>query len=194
MSIHEAVNGDRSPSDTKTAVPETKWTLKSIKWKQVWRRQDHANMLLTTFLIVWVAISSFVFDPRIDNYYVYDGEQNTSKRLRDSIHALIHTRIATSPLCQYPKKERHDHRWPLPRHVRRPCMPPKYIDVILLTEGFFSAPEGLRARAGNPWLRHVLPATYVAVAAQVQSPNQRERNEDFNPRYPIGQPSSYLRS
>jgi hypothetical protein len=49
------------------------WKFRSIKWKQVLRRQDHANLLLTLGLIIAVILVTYLCSPRQDVYFIYDG-------------------------------------------------------------------------------------------------------------------------
>lgn len=49
------------------------WKIRSIKWKQVIRHQDHANLILTLGLIIAVVLVSFLATPRQDVYYIYDA-------------------------------------------------------------------------------------------------------------------------
>jgi membrane-associated phospholipid phosphatase len=60
------------PDDGGAAAPD-KWRFRDIRWGKVWRRQDHANMLLTACLIVGVGVTTFVLDPRDENYFIYDA-------------------------------------------------------------------------------------------------------------------------
>ena len=53
---------------------EKPWTFRSIRWKQVFRRQDHANLILTLGFIIAVLLVTFLSSPRQDIYYIYDGE------------------------------------------------------------------------------------------------------------------------
>lgn len=61
---------------------EKSWKIRSIKWKQVFRRQDHANLLLTLGFIIAVVLVTFLSTPRQDIYYIYDGELMDSHLMR----------------------------------------------------------------------------------------------------------------
>ncbi|KAG7672061.1 hypothetical protein Ndes2526B_g06972 [Nannochloris sp. 'desiccata'] len=56
-------------------VPQNEqfWKFRSIQWKQVIRRQDHANLILTLGLIIAVTLVSFLSTPRQDVFYIYDA-------------------------------------------------------------------------------------------------------------------------
>lgn len=51
------------------------WSFRYIEWKKLCRRQDHANLILTASLIVAVAVCSSVLNPRVDDFYIYDGKK-----------------------------------------------------------------------------------------------------------------------
>lgn len=59
--------------DASAAAAPDKWRFRDIQWGKVWRRQDHANMLLTVCLIVAVGVTTFVIDPRSEEFYIYDA-------------------------------------------------------------------------------------------------------------------------
>jgi hypothetical protein len=50
------------------------WKFRSIKWRQVFRRQDHANLILTLALILAVILVTYLCTPRVDVYFIYDGK------------------------------------------------------------------------------------------------------------------------
>lgn len=80
--------------------PEESWHWKDIQWKQLWRRQDHASLILTAVLIIAVAIVSFVVDPNDREYVIYDatlsypatGKHGFSPTVPDWVAIII-------PLC-----------------------------------------------------------------------------------------------
>ena len=59
--------------DGAAAAATDTWRFRDIGWGKVWRRQDHANMLLTVCLIIGVGVTTFVLDPRDEEYYIYDA-------------------------------------------------------------------------------------------------------------------------
>ena len=65
--------GSDTTLDNPNKSTSKEWKLKNVQWKQVWRRQDHANLVLLAGLIVGVAVASFAVDPRDSYYYIYDG-------------------------------------------------------------------------------------------------------------------------
>lgn len=60
-------------SNASALKDEKSWKLRSIKWGQVWRRQDHANLILTGAFIVAVIIVTYVVEPRNDAWFIYDA-------------------------------------------------------------------------------------------------------------------------
>ncbi len=60
-------------SDEEPAAKD-RWSWRQVQWGAVWRRQDHANLLLTATMIIAVAVVTFVLDPRDDVWYIYDGK------------------------------------------------------------------------------------------------------------------------
>lgn len=60
------------PAAADAAAPDT-WRFRDVQWGKVWRRQDHANMLLTVCLIIGVGVTTFLLDPRDEDFYIYDA-------------------------------------------------------------------------------------------------------------------------
>ena len=61
-------------SDSTALSDDTPWRFRSIKWGQVWRRQDHANLILTGMFILAVILVTFVVSPETRPWYIYDGK------------------------------------------------------------------------------------------------------------------------
>jgi membrane-associated phospholipid phosphatase len=51
----------------------SKWSLRSVKWRQIISRQDHAGLLLLVCFYVATGVIHFLVDPRINDFYVYDA-------------------------------------------------------------------------------------------------------------------------
>jgi membrane-associated phospholipid phosphatase len=49
------------------------WNVWNIKWKDMFRRQDHAGLILIVVFYVATGIIAFVADPRVNDFYIYDG-------------------------------------------------------------------------------------------------------------------------
>ncbi|KAL6767978.1 hypothetical protein ACKKBF_B37335 [Auxenochlorella protothecoides x Auxenochlorella symbiontica] len=52
---------------------KTQWKLKDIQWREVFKRQDYATLLLTACFIVGLVIPYAISDPRTSAYIIYDA-------------------------------------------------------------------------------------------------------------------------
>lgn len=73
MAAHSRDDQGNEPYSNDNAQTKREWNLRRVRWGLVWRRQDHANLLLLAGLIVGVAVTSFAVNPRDSDYYIYDG-------------------------------------------------------------------------------------------------------------------------
>jgi len=49
------------------------WNVWNIQWKTMFRRQDHAGLILIVVFYVATGIIAFVASPRVNDFYIYDG-------------------------------------------------------------------------------------------------------------------------
>ena len=49
------------------------WTFRSIDWKAIIRRQDHAGLILLVIFYVATGVIHFLCDPNVNPFYIYDG-------------------------------------------------------------------------------------------------------------------------
>lgn len=49
------------------------WNVWNIQWKTMLRRQDHAGLILIVVFYVATGIIAFVANPRVNDFYIYDG-------------------------------------------------------------------------------------------------------------------------
>ncbi|KAI8106726.1 hypothetical protein M9434_001380 [Picochlorum sp. BPE23] len=78
QSSHEYVDDECKPCKgmnrrTFSVIREDRWTFKSIQWKKIIRRQDHAGLLLLVFFYVTTGIIHWTVDPRDNPFYLYDA-------------------------------------------------------------------------------------------------------------------------
>ncbi|KDD75451.1 hypothetical protein H632_c680p1 [Helicosporidium sp. ATCC 50920] len=50
-----------------------KWHIKDVRWKEVIKRQDYAQLLMTCCIVVGILIPTYVCDPRSSEYFIYDA-------------------------------------------------------------------------------------------------------------------------
>lgn len=78
QSSHEYVDDECKPCKgmtrrTFSVIREDRWTFKSIQWKKIIRRQDHAGLLLLVFFYVTTGIIHWTVDPRDNPFFLYDA-------------------------------------------------------------------------------------------------------------------------
>jgi membrane-associated phospholipid phosphatase len=52
---------------------ESRWSLRSVRWGQIIRRQDHAGLILLVIFYVATGILHWTVDPRVNDFYIYDA-------------------------------------------------------------------------------------------------------------------------